>query len=217
MKIKIFTLLFFLIAIFSIDKISAKSNLSLLGKIIVIDPGHGAEDPGASRGDILEKDINLAISLELEKELSKKGAIVIMTRDDDYDLSKPNAMWRKKSDFDNRIKLINNSGTNLYISIHLNSLLQTEYDGAQVFYNKNSEISMSIARVIQETINEELKGDRMIKRIPADTYMYSQLTPPGVLIECGFLSNYNERGKLVTSEYQKKIATAIANGVEKYI
>ena len=120
-KIKILTLIILLSsALFINTKVNALMPLS--GKIIIIDPGHGGKDPGTISDSTYEKDINLEISKALEIELSKTGATVIMTRDGDYDLSEPNARWRKKSDFDNRIKLINNSKANLYLSIHLNYL-----------------------------------------------------------------------------------------------
>lgn len=137
-----------------------------------------------------------------------------MTRDEDYDLSTPNAKWRKKSDFDNRIKLINNSKANMYLSIHLNYLSDSSYSGAQVFYNNDT--NKEIAAVIQETLNKELNGDREIKKIPSKTYMYSKLEILGVLIECGFLSNEAELNKLKTTEYQQKLAKTITKAVINY-
>ncbi len=196
-------------ALFINNKVEAL--LPLSGKIIVIDPGHGGKDPGSTDGNINESNINLSISRYLELELSKMGASVILTRDGDYDLSKPNAKWRKKSDFDNRIKLINNSNADLYLSIHLNYLTDSSYWGAQVFYSdeKNKEIASSI----QKIINDELKNNREEKKIPSKTYMYSKLNRPGVLIECGFLSNEKEKNLLITQEYQQKLAKVITNGV----
>ena len=99
------------------------------------------------------------------------------------------------------------------LSIHLNYLTNTKYYGAQVFYNKDNE---TLANTIQEYINANLDSDREIKEIPASTYMYSKLNKPGVLIECGFLSNSEEREKLVTDEYQRKVAEVIANAVIEY-
>ncbi len=196
-------------ALFINNKVEAL--LPLSGKIIVIDPGHGGKDPGTTDGNINESNINLSISRYLELELAKVGASVILTRDGDYDLSKPNAKWRKKSDFDNRIKLINNSNADLYLSIHLNYLTDSSYWGAQVFYSdeKNKEIASSI----QKIINDELKNNREEKKIPSKTYMYSKLNRPGVLIECGFLSNEKEKNLLITQEYQQKLAKVITNGV----
>ena len=190
----------------SYDKIKTKT--------VIIDPGHGGIDGGTSAADgTLEKDINLKISLYLKGILENYGAITLMTRDGDYDLSTPNALYRKKSDFDNRIDLINNSGADLYISIHLNYLNDTKYYGPQVFYlNKN----IYLANIMQNTLNKSLNGSRKIKKIPSDTYMYSKLKISGILIECGFLSNANERNKLITDKYQQKVAFEIANGIIKY-
>ena len=188
--------------------------MPLSGKTIVIDPGHGGKDPGTSSDTIYEKDINLAISKYLEIELAASGATVILTRDDDYDLSLPNARWRKKSDFDNRINLINNSKADIYLSIHLNYLTNTSYSGPQVFYEE--EENMNLATIIQNTLNNSLKTTREIKPIPSKTYMYDKLTIPGVLIECGFLSNYEEKNKLITEEYQQKLATIIKDALIKY-
>ena len=191
-----------------------KAMLPLSGKIIVVDVGHGGADPGTISNDIYESNINLAISKFLELELTKVGATVILTRDGNYDLSSPNARWRKKSDFDNRIKLINNSGANMYLSIHLNYLTDSKYSGAQVFYN--NEENKEIAMVIQETLNNKLQNNRDIKKIPQKTYMYDKLTVPGVLIECGFLSNPKEKNLLNSTSYQQKIATTIKDALINY-
>ena len=164
-------------------------------------------------GDILEKDINLKISKELEKELIKRGASVIMTRDGDYDLSTPNTNHRKKSDFDNRIKLINESKADMYISIHLNYLTNSYYKGVQVFYNKNNQ---KLALLMQDYLNNALNSDREVKEIPKSTYMYSKLNIKGLLIECAFLSNAKERNLLISADYQNKVAQAIAEGIVKY-
>lgn len=212
-KLKILTLVILLLsALFINTKVLALMPLS--GKIIIIDPGHGGKDPGTISENIYEKDINLAISKALEIELSKVGATVILTRDDDYDLSVPNVRWRKKSDFDNRIKLINNSDADLYLSIHLNYLTNNSYYGPQVFYN--NEENKKLASIIQEILNSKLNSDREIKQIPSKTYMYDKLNIPGVLIECGFLSNFKEMKNLVNEEYQQKIASLIKEAIIKY-
>ena len=101
-----------------------RASLPLTGKTIVLDIGHGGDDPGTSYQNVLEKDLNLAIGLELEKELSKNGASIILTREGDYDLASPDANRRKKSDFDNRIDLINNSNANIYLSFHIQNYLK---------------------------------------------------------------------------------------------
>ena len=217
MKIKYLVLLIFLFFIFSANQIRASMRFPLQGKVVVIDSGHGGLDSGTSAGGILEKDINLAIALKLEEELSSLGAMVILTRDGDYDLATPKAIWRKQSDFDNRIKIINNDKVDLYLSIHLNYLEKAEYSGPQIFYNENKKQNKLLAEIIQKTFNENLNEKREIKLIPSNTYMYKKLLTPGVLIECGFLSNYNERKKLITDEYQQKIARLIVKALEKVL
>lgn len=211
--IKLLILFILLISALFINN-EVKALMPLSGKVIIIDPGHGGKDPGTTSDNIYESNINLAISKYLEIELIKAGATVILTRNDDYDLSSPNSRWRKKSDFDNRIKLINNSKGDLYISIHLNYLTNSAYKGAQVFYNNDT--NQKIASVIQNEFNKSLKSNRSIKKIPSKTYMYDKLTIPGVLIECGFLSNYEEKKLLTTSEYQQTIATTIKNAIINY-
>ena len=213
MKKYFYVIFFFFLGVLIMYTYKVQAILPLSGKIIVIDPGHGMEDPGASYGNIYEKDINLSISLYLEKELSKLGASVILTRDGDYDLSTPNALHRKKSDFDNRIKLINESNADFYLSIHLNYLSDTRYSGPQVFYIKNTK---KFAEVIQSSMNNYLDGERKVKKIPSDTYMYKRISVPGILIECGFLSNRSERDLLIKKEYQKRVATAIKEGILLY-
>ena len=107
----------------------------------VIDIGHGGVDPGTVVGNIYEKDLNLKIGLKLRDKLNANGASVILTRDGDYDLGTPNANRRKKSDFDHRIKIINNSNANYYLSIHLNYLNDSNYYGPQVFYNEENSLN----------------------------------------------------------------------------
>lgn len=192
---------------------SKELNTKLLNKVIIIDPGHGGKDAGTSVGSIYEKDINLSISLLLRDELVKNGATVILTRDGDYDLSSPNVDRRKKSDFDNRIKLINDSNVDMYLSIHINYLDNKKYYGAQVFYTKGNEL---LANVMQQSFNSYLKSPMDEKEVQDSIYMYKKLTPPGLLLECGFLSNDNEKKLLVTKEYQEKIVNAIVKALLNY-
>jgi len=213
MKQNFYILFTFFICVLILYALKVEAVLPLTGKTIVIDAGHGAEDPGTNYNKIYEKDINLNIALYLEKELGSLGAEVLLTRDGDYDLSKPDATYRKKSDFDNRIKFINESNADLYISIHLNYLSDSSYYGPQIFYTKDNK---DIAENIQNSMNVDLEGDRQIKKIPNDTYMYNKLNISGVLIECGFLSNAKERSLLQTSEYQIKVAKSIAKGIVQY-
>lgn len=206
-------LLLFLIIIISIFNVSA-SNLTfpLLGKTIYLDAGHGGVDNGATVNNVKEKDLNLQIVYKLKETLTSAGATVLLTRKDDNDISNPNALYRKKSDFDNRIKLINNSNADLYISIHQNIYQNKKYSGPQVFYVKDNQ---KLAEIIQNTLNKYLNTKRKVKTIN-NTYMYKLLKKKGILIECGFISNDNERYKLKTEEYQLKLSKIITKGIITY-
>lgn len=206
-------LLLLLIIIISIFNVNA-SNLTfpLLGKTIYLDAGHGGVDNGATVNNVHEKDLNLQIVYKLKETLTSAGATVILTRKDDNDISSPNALYRKKSDFDNRIKLINNSNADLYISIHQNIYQNKKYSGPQVFYVKDNQ---KLAEIIQNTLNKYLNTKRKVKTIN-NTYMYKLLKKKGILIECGFISNDNERYKLKTEEYQLKLSKIITEGIITY-
>ena len=192
---------------------SKVNNESLDGKVVIIDPGHGGKDAGTSVGSVLEKDINLKISLLLKKRLEEYGVNVIMTRDGDYDLSNPKADHRKKSDFDNRIELINSSNADMYLSIHINYLDDLSVNGIQTFYSKDNE---EIANLIQEGFMNDLKTHLEAKRLSSSIYMYKQLNIPGVLIECGFLGNSNDRKNLLNNDYHEKIVNSIINSLKRY-
>ena len=188
-------------------------NSKLVGKTIVIDVGHGGKDSGATYNGVSEKDINLKIAKKLEKELIKNGVKVLMVREGDYDLSSPFVNRRKKSDFDNRIKFINESNADMFISIHINYLGNSKYYGAQVFYTRGNE---EIAANIQEMFGKNLGSPMKEKLLSNEIYMYKQLSVPGVLIECGFLSNAKERTLLQDEDYQKRIVNAILEGIINY-
>ena len=138
-----------------------------------------------------------------------------MTRLGDYDLSTPNASRRKKSDFDNRIRLINNSNADLYLSIHLNVFSDSKYRGPQVFYSNVLESNKFVAKIMQKNLNNFTSTKRN-EKIIFNTYMFDKLNIPGVLIECGFLSNYFDRINLVNEEYQNNLSEVIINTIIEY-
>ena len=208
MKKTIITILVILNLLIYIPTLAQSKKLTLSNKTIVIDPGHGFKDIGTSFKDIYEKDINLDISLYLKTALEKYGAEIILTRDGDYDLSTPNASRRKKSDFDNRIKLINDINPDLVISIHQNYYKDSKYKGTQIFYKGNKELS----EFLQNNINKE----RISKPISNTLYMYNKINTEVLLIECGFLSNASDRNKLTDKKYQEQYATDLANYIKDY-
>lgn len=216
-KYKICVFLFLMLGIFGFNFVRAEeNNLPLLGHIIYIDPGHGGLDPGAIYMNIKEAPINLEISEKLEEALTKKGAIVYMTRYGDYDLSLPNASNHKRSDLNQRIKLINESNCSLFLSIHLNADISESWYGAQVFYDDINSENAILAEFLQNEFSKSLKSKRKIKEI-SDLYLYRKVERPGVLVEVGFLSNANERYLLRQDSYQQKLVDTIVTGVINYL
>ena len=206
--------LFILVAsFFSFYPVEASFPLS--GKVFVIDAGHGGVDPGTVVGSIYEKDLNLKIAKALERKIILLGGSVLMTREGDYDLGSPKALYRKKSDFDHRISFINNSKADYYISIHMNYLSDKQYRGVQLFYADVNKKNKVIASYVQNFMNNELKTNREIKKIANTIYMYSKIKIPGVLVECGFLSNNYERSLFMQDEYIEKFVDTLANSLVK--
>ena len=205
----------FFISIFCFSKANALiKDYTLLGKIIYIDPGHGGVDAGAISNTILEKDINLLLSKKLESALTSKGAIVYLTRDGDYDLSK-STINRKRNDLYNRVKLINNSKADIYISIHLNSSTSNKWSGIQLFYSNIIKENKILAETITNTLKQNMKNIRDVKK-ENNYYMYSKIKIPGILIEAGFISNPNDNYKIRQNTYQDALINNIALGIEKY-
>ena len=216
LKNRIYVFLYFLICILSLNIVYAKNhNLELLGKVIYLDAGHGGIDVGATYKGIYEKDINLSISMKLEKELTKRGAIVYQTRYGDYDLSLPNTINKKRSDLSRRSNLINKSNADLFISIHLNAESTGLYRGPQVFYNSNTLENEEIAKLFQKKLNTDLNGRRKYKK-DNRLYLQKRVKVPGILIEAGFLSNSNDRYLLKKDDYQNKVVMSITMSTINY-
>lgn len=209
-KCKSIVLVILCLFVFSIQIISAQS-LPLQDTIIMVDAGHGGRDSGTYYGDILEKDINLEIAKELEKELTKYGAIVYMTRKRDVDLSSIYDSAKKRGDLYRRLLLIKEKKCDLYISIHINWYDDNTLRGAEVLYNSINKENKVLAQSIMNRFKKELDSNRNIKT--TDLYMYRNTTTPGVLVECGYLSNPTERKLLQKEEYQKRLAKTITKGI----
>ena len=212
-KIKTSLSIISIIIIITIITSTAKQ-LPLAGKVITIDPGHGGRDPGTYYKGILEKDINLQISLALEEELLEKGATVYLIRRSDIDLSSIYDSKKKRGDLYRRLLMIKKNQSDMYLSIHINWYKNTYYKGAEVLYNQINSQNKKLATAIMQEFKSSLNSKRQIHT--TDLYMYKNTTIPGVLIECGYLSNASERNLLITDEYQKKLAKSITSGIINY-
>ena len=214
-KYKLTIIICLFISIFSISKVYAQIfNYTLLGKTIYIDPGHGGIDSGTTYKNIYEKDINLIISKKIEKYLITKGATVYLTRETDKDLS-TTTINRKRSDLSNRAYLINKTKPNMYISIHLNYISDSKWQGLQIFYNNKNKENKSMAENITKYLKEKTNNIRDYK-YNNTYYMYKNITTPGILIEVGFLSNPDDRYRLTHEKYQNILISNITYSIEKY-
>ncbi len=202
------------------DNISVKSSYNPTK--IIIDAGHGGFDGGAVANDgTIEKDINLNISLALEKLLSSAGYEVIMTRQNDAsteDNSEERIAKRKKSDLENRLKVINSNKDALFVSIHLNKFTTSAARGSQIFYGGKNDDSKKLADSIQGSFVNLIQPEnkRVSKKANSSTYLLYHSPIPSVIVECGFLSNKAELENLKNTDYQNKLAFAIFCGITDF-
>jgi len=181
-------------------------------RTVIIDAGHGGGDPGAiGLTGSLEKDINLSISLKLQKLIEKNGGIVLMTRTDDNSLASS-----KREDMKVRKKLREENSSDIFVSIHLNSYPYESCKGAQTFYSNNEE-SKLLGEKIQKNMVKYLdeNNTRIAKKL-TDVYLLKNVNIPSVIVECGFLSNSREEELLKSEDYQDKIAFSIYAGILEY-
>lgn len=192
---------------------------TVASKVIVVDPGHGGIDPGCiGKSGVQEKDINLDIVRRLSNFLKQAGAIVIMTREGDYDLSEEGRApedLRHKDDLAARVELAERYQADLFISIHINSIPLSECWGAQVFYHPGSKESKRLAALIQKELIKTLgESRRWIK--PEDFFVLRSNKCSAVVIEAGFLSNPREETLLCDPVYQNKLAWSIYAGIVRF-
>ncbi len=190
--------------------------------IIVLDAGHGGEDGGAiGVGGIIEKDINLAITLKTEKFLRFLGYDVVLTRDKDImtcDDGLRSQREKKISDIKNRLYMVENTPCLCFISIHQN-IFGGDAKGAQIFYGEKNSESKLLAESIQNGIISMLQpeNNRVIKEASKNIYILYNSSKPSVLVECGFISNSGEAALLSDNIYQNKMAFSIAVSSLKYL
>ncbi len=182
-------------------------------------PPHGGADPGKVGVDgSLEKDINLSIALKLQKLLQMQDIDAVLTRDSDMGLYDENASNKKVQDMKNRVRIIEEKKPVLTVSIHQNSYHEEYVHGAQTFYYEGSEESKALAEKIQQVIVSELDKDNTRNAKANDSYyLLKKTSSPIVIVECGFLSNYEEAQKLSSEYYQEKLAWAIHLAILQYI
>ena len=192
---------------------AAVAGEAAIPRIIVLDAGHGGADGGASGPDgTRECDLNLAITLKTDAVLGLLGEQTLLLRSTDTDLSSSDAKsisQKKVSDIRRRVELTNSQPGAILVSIHCNTYSQEKYHGAQVFYTGG-------AKEFGETMQLALKNGvdptnaRMAKAVSPDVYLMNHIKVPGILVECGFLTNQEELTNLKDPDYQTRLAVTIA-------
>lgn len=192
---------------------AAVAGEAAIPRIIVLDAGHGGADGGASGPDgTRECDLNLAITLKTDAVLGLLGEETLLLRSTDTDLSSSDAKsisQKKVSDIRRRVELTNSQPGAILVSIHCNTYSQEKYHGAQVFYTGG-------AKEFGETMQLALKNGvdptnaRMAKAVSPDVYLMNHIKVPGILVECGFLTNQEELTNLKNPNYQTRLAVTIA-------
>lgn len=167
-----------------------------------------------------EQAINLQIVLKLQRLIEQSGARVILTRSDEngiFSVDSTSIRSKKISDIKNREYITDNSEGNIYLSIHLNKYQDSKYSGWQTFYQAKNDKSINAATLVQEEINKNMdeKNNRTPMAIKG-VYLMDRIDIPGIIIECGFISNPSEEKKLKEDSHQNKIAWGIFTGIQRY-
>lgn len=183
--------------------------------VVVIDAGHGGIDPGkVGINQALEKDVNLVIAKKVKRYLELSDVEVIMTREGEEGLYRPEDSNKKVQDMKNRVALIDSAEADLAVSIHQNSYSEEYVKGAQVFYYATSLQGQAVAEMMQKTMAEVLdKENRREAKANDSYYLLKKTKTPIIIVECGFLSNAEEAGLLTKESYQDRVAWAIHLGI----
>ena len=188
--------------------------------VLIIDPGHGGVDGGAtSCTGVLESQINLEIGLKLRDVLRLLGHKTLMIRTTDISIytQGETIAAKKVSDLRERVRIVNETEDAVLISIHQNTFSDSRYSGAQVFYprtNGSQKMAEQLQNDLINTVNPT--SSRKAKKAQG-VYLMEHIEKPGILVECGFLSNPQEEAKLRDPDYQKKLCAVIAASVSTYL
>lgn len=192
----------------------SSSKVTAVSKTIVLDSGHGGDDPGKiGVNQAKEKDVNLEITKKIKKRLKKKGWTVVMTREKDEMLGNPQEGNRKIHDMKARVDVINKTKPQAAVSIHQNSYQDERIHGAQVFYYSHSAEGKRMAEVMQKALLDADESNTRKAKANDTYYLLKRTEVPTIIVECGFLSNPEEAEKLTEKNYQKKMADAIVKGI----
>lgn len=181
--------------------------------VVLLDPGHGGMDAGKTGvNGAEEKEINLKIALYIKKLLEKENIDVVMTRTEDQRLAETQV-----EDLKERVRIMNKANPVLAVSIHQNSYHEGGVHGAQVFYYGDSAEGKEAGEIMQRLLNENIPDNRKEAKANRSYYILKKTEVPVIIVECGFLSNYEEAQKLADEKYQQTMADVIKEGILSYI
>ena len=175
--------------------------------LVIIDPGHGGSDVGATRNGIYEKDIVLAMSKRLGRILQQMGYSVMYTRTEDIEL-----------DLEPRVQIAENARARVFVSIHVNSLdaKASQVSGVETYHAPNASLGKSLAQLVhQQIVASTGANDRGVRS--ARFHVILRTSMPAILVETGFITNPSEASRLVNSSYQERMADAIAKGIDQFL
>lgn len=195
-------------------------------RVVLLDPGHGGEDPGAvsDYSNIKESTINLYIAKKVKEILENENYKVLMTREEDrleYTPETTSVTEKRRQDLTRRKKMMDEAGADIVVSIHLNKF-EPKWSGAQTFYARGSvegqKLAASIQMSLRENVDSNNKREALVKGKPNELpiIILRNVKATTAMVECGFLSNVTEEKLLGTTEYQDKLATAISKGITNY-
>ncbi len=186
----------------------------------IIDPGHGEPDGGAtSCTGKLESSFNLEIGLRLNDLMHFLGYSTRMIRTDEMSVytQGETIAQKKMSDLKERVRICAETDGAVLLSIHQNTFSDGRYSGAQVFYAA-TEGSEDLAKQLQKALIAKLNpGSNRNAKKSSGVYLMEHISCPGILIECGFLSNPEEEAKLRAPDYQKALCCVIAATAAEYV
>ncbi|TYQ25398.1 N-acetylmuramoyl-L-alanine amidase [Pseudanabaena sp. UWO311] len=176
-------------------------------QLVVIDPGHGGPDVGATRNGVYEKDIVLAMSKQLGRILQQMGYSVMYTRTEDIDL-----------DLEPRVQMAENARASAFVSVHVNSLdaSASQVNGVETYHAPGASLGKNLAEFVHEQIIASTGAtDRGVRS--ARFHVIVNTSMPAILVETGFITNPSEAARLVNSSYQERMAAAIAKGIDQFL
>jgi N-acetylmuramoyl-L-alanine amidase len=183
----------------------------LRGKVIVVDPGHGGNNPGATAGDKRESDNNLAVGLKLRDKLRQAGATVVMTRDADRNVAAVGSSLGQE--LQARVDIAERNHADMFVSVHTNSNPNPSIVGAMTFYPSGESAKLAL-EVQSSLVRETAAVDKGTE--PATFYVLRNTTMPSILVEMGFITNAAEAEKMRSDAYRNRVAQGIFTGIAKY-